>query len=33
VRKQDNDKQVWRYRTTNWHEYNAALKARDSLLV
>ena len=29
----DEDKKTQRYRTTNWREYNAALKARGSLLV
>jgi hypothetical protein len=29
----DEDKKTRRYRTTNWREYNAALKARGSLLV
>jgi hypothetical protein len=29
----DKDKKTQRYRTTNWREYNTALKARGSLLV
>jgi hypothetical protein len=33
VGKQKNDEQVRRYRTTSWREYNAARKARGSLLV